>query len=51
MSLIHLYYDPTTEFDRLFEDALAAQFSPRVRAPSTEAKYATSRHLDVYRPR
>jgi hypothetical protein len=51
MSLIHLYYDPATEFNRLFEDALAAQFCPRASVPSTEAKLATPRHRDVYRPR
>jgi len=43
------YYDPTTELDRLFEDALAAR--PRACAPSTEARHPKSRHRDVYRPR
>ena len=33
MSLIHLYYNPTTEFDRLFEDAFAVRFRPRACAP------------------
>ena len=51
MSLIHPYYDPTTEFDRLFGDSLAAQFCPRASAPSTEAKHATSRRRGVYHPR
>ncbi|KAH0828176.1 small heat shock protein [Lanmaoa asiatica] len=51
MSLINFYYDPTTEFDRLFEDAFSARFCPRAPASSTEARHATPRHRDVYRPR
>ncbi|KAF8554243.1 small heat shock protein [Imleria badia] len=51
MTLVQFYYDPTTEFDRLFEDALAAQFCPRVCTPSTEARHTSPRNRDVYRPR
>ncbi|KAG8214251.1 small heat shock protein [Butyriboletus roseoflavus] len=52
MSLIH-FYDPTTKFDRLFEDALAARSSPgpRTCASSTGAKHATPRERDIFRPR
>lgn len=39
MTFIQFYYDPITEFDHLFEDALAG------------AKHTTSRHRNVYRPR
>ncbi|KAI9571799.1 small heat shock protein [Boletus coccyginus] len=45
------FYDITTEFDRLFEDALATRFYSRACTPSTVARQATSRHQDVYRPR
>lgn len=48
MTLVHFYYDPTTEFDRLVEDALASQFCLHASGPSTEARHAVS---DVYRPR
>ena len=51
MSSVYFYYDPATEFDRLFEDALAARFCPRACAFSTEAKRAAPQHRDVYRPR
>ncbi|KAG8214260.1 small heat shock protein [Butyriboletus roseoflavus] len=56
MSLIHFYYDPTTEFDRLFEDALAARSCPGPRACAssvTVARNPTSEsgERDIYRPR
>ncbi|KAH0828168.1 small heat shock protein [Lanmaoa asiatica] len=50
MSPIHFYYDPTTELDRLFEDALAARFCPRAPASSTEARHVTPQSRNVYRP-
>ncbi|KAN0091573.1 HSP20-like chaperone [Tylopilus felleus] len=49
MTLIQFYYDPTTEFDRLFEDALAVRFCPRSCAPET--RHAAPRHRYVYRPK
>ncbi|KAF8554235.1 small heat shock protein [Imleria badia] len=45
-----LYYGPITAFDRLFEDAFAAQVCPRARAPSTGDRHGTSQR-DTYRPR
>ncbi|KAI9570613.1 small heat shock protein [Boletus coccyginus] len=43
------FYDPTTEFDRFFADALVAR--PRACAPSTVATHPASRHRNVYHPR
>ncbi|KAG8216701.1 small heat shock protein [Butyriboletus roseoflavus] len=54
MSLIHFYYyDPTTVFDRVFEDTLAARSCecPRACTPSTEVKHHVPRERDIYRPR
>ena len=51
MSLIYLYQDPITQFDRLFEDALTARFCSRACAPSTEASHTILRHRDAYSPR
>ena len=47
MSSVYFYYDPDSEFDRLFEDALAARFCPRACAFSA----AVPQHRDAYRPR
>lgn len=43
MSFVQFYYNPFTEFDRLFEDASAARSCPWAFTPS--------RHGDIYRPR
>ncbi|KAF8554245.1 HSP20-like chaperone [Imleria badia] len=47
MTLIQFYYDPTSEFDRLVEDSLAAQFCSRACTPSTEARHASPRNREV----
>lgn len=45
MSLMHFYYDPFSEFERLFDDAFSSRFLRPSTGPSTE----TGR--DIFRPR
>ncbi|KAG1780848.1 small heat shock protein [Suillus placidus] len=45
MSLVHLHYDPFTEFERLFDDAFSARFRPSdaSRAVESGSRVATFR--------
>ncbi|KAG9318934.1 HSP20-like chaperone [Chiua virens] len=46
MSLMHFHYDPLSEFDRLFDDALSSRFL----RPST-ALTTTTEPRDIFKPR
>ena len=48
MSLTHFYYDPFTEFDRLFDDAFISRFRP---GAGVTDPTPTSRSDIVFRPR
>ncbi|KAH0828116.1 HSP20-like chaperone [Lanmaoa asiatica] len=48
MSPVCFYYDPLTEFDRLFGDALAARFRPSTSATSPSTQHV---QVDLFRPR
>ncbi|KIM62562.1 hypothetical protein SCLCIDRAFT_96599, partial [Scleroderma citrinum Foug A] len=48
MSLTHFYYDPFTEFDRLFDDAFISRFRP---GTGLTDPTPTSRSDIVFRPR
>ncbi|KAL4066044.1 HSP20-like chaperone [Scleroderma yunnanense] len=50
MALTRFYYDPFTEFDRLFDDALISRFRPSTALTDFPSR-ATSRVDTVFRPR
>ncbi|KAH0836349.1 HSP20-like chaperone [Lanmaoa asiatica] len=45
MSLMHFYYDPFSEFDRLFDDAFSSRFMRPTAGPGTETM------RDLFKPR
>ncbi|KAG9309243.1 small heat shock protein [Chiua virens] len=52
MTLLHFYYDPVSEFNRLFEDALAARLCHHASASSTETnRHSAPKRHEIYRPR
>ena len=51
MSLMRFYYDPFSEFDRLFDDAFSSRFLRPSGAPTTETRRELSRpRYVVYSP-
>ncbi|KAF8423771.1 hypothetical protein L210DRAFT_3624078 [Boletus edulis BED1] len=51
MSLVYFYYDPLTEFDRLFDDALATRFQSSLSADNRRNDSFPARHettIDVH---
>lgn len=52
MSLTRFFYDPFTEFESLFDDALSTRFfRPRSSWTDVGTRDVTSRTLDTFRPR
>ncbi|KAI6101335.1 small heat shock protein [Pisolithus sp. B1] len=52
MSLTRFFYDPFTEFESLFDDALSTRFfHPRTSWTDVGTRDVTSRALDTFRPR
>lgn len=52
MSLTRFFYDPFTEFESLFDDALNTRFSrPRTSWTDVGTRDPTSRALETFRPR
>ncbi|KAH7924628.1 HSP20-like chaperone [Leucogyrophana mollusca] len=49
MSITHFYYDPSSEFDRLFDDAFSARFRPG--GALTEVERGRGQRLQAFRPR
>ncbi|KAL4065414.1 small heat shock protein [Scleroderma citrinum] len=48
---VRLYYDPFTEFDRLFEDAFVARFSPSGTAVERGQSTNNNERQQLFRPR
>jgi HSP20 family protein len=48
MSLVRTFYDPFTEFDKLFDDAFNARFHP---SPANEGNTALTHRRDRAFPR
>ncbi|KAH7929677.1 small heat shock protein [Leucogyrophana mollusca] len=51
MSLARFYYDPSTEFDRLFDDALSARFHPHQAVTTNGRRAASTQRPSSFRPR
>ncbi|KAH7885838.1 small heat shock protein [Phlebopus sp. FC_14] len=51
MSLMRFYYDPFTEFDRLFDDAFATRFRPTSLGGETGRGRETAQRMTEWRPR
>ena len=50
MSLLRFYYDPFTEFDRLFDDTFISRFRP-LSDTTAQATGPTSTWRNAFRPR
>ncbi|KIJ15124.1 hypothetical protein PAXINDRAFT_169305 [Paxillus involutus ATCC 200175] len=51
MSLMRFYYDPFTEFDRLFDDAFAARFRPPTTTSEVGHAVNSNNAVTSFRPR